>query len=185
MSVKALGYLGVGASQIDDWTSYATAQLGRQPVDRGAAVQKSVPAWMIAKQRLIVDGSLAKAANGSSAGGGCRCGGTGCACRAAGSGRRCRAAGDHQPCRPALRWWAGYIQRSGRQSAGGVPQRSGGERSVSARARHRGWLPVWLPWDGPRADDGAEPRRLPGVLPRPAGVPYQRLHCIAAEESLF
>ncbi|MBS0641748.1 MAG: VOC family protein [Proteobacteria bacterium] len=57
MTVQALGYLGLGASQVDDWMGFATRQLGMQAVDRGGATR----AFRMddRKQRLIVDGDLA------------------------------------------------------------------------------------------------------------------------------
>ena len=57
MSVQALGYLGVGATNLDDWTAYATTNIGMQSVDRGAAGR----AFRMddRRQRLFVDSSLA------------------------------------------------------------------------------------------------------------------------------
>ena len=57
MSVQALGYLGLGAARLDDWSGFATNQLGLQQVDRGGAMR----AFRMddRKQRLIVDGGLA------------------------------------------------------------------------------------------------------------------------------
>ena len=56
MSVQAMGYFWVGTSQLDDWTSFATGQLGLQQVDRGGAIR----AFRMddRKQRLIADGGL-------------------------------------------------------------------------------------------------------------------------------
>ncbi len=56
MSVEAMGYFWVGASKLDDWTSFATGQLGLQQVDRGGAIR----AFRMddRKQRLIADGGL-------------------------------------------------------------------------------------------------------------------------------
>jgi len=56
MTVQAMGYFWVGTSKLDDWTSFATSQLGLQPVDRGGAVR----AFRMddRKQRVIVDGGL-------------------------------------------------------------------------------------------------------------------------------
>src|SRR5260370_16651831 len=39
MEIQALGYLGVGTAQLDDWTSLATRGLGMQAVDRGAGIR--------------------------------------------------------------------------------------------------------------------------------------------------
>ena len=56
MTVQAMGYFWVGTSKLDDWTSFATGQLGLQAVDRGGATH----AFRMddRKQRLIVDGGL-------------------------------------------------------------------------------------------------------------------------------
>ena len=56
MTVQAMGYFWVGTSKLDDWTSFATGQLGLQAVDRGGAMH----AFRMddRKQRLIVDGGL-------------------------------------------------------------------------------------------------------------------------------
>ena len=50
-----MGYFWVGTSKLDDWTSFATGQLGLQPVDRGGAMR----AFRMddRKQRLIADGN--------------------------------------------------------------------------------------------------------------------------------
>jgi len=51
-----MGYFWVGTSKLDDWTSFATGQLGLQQVDRGGAIR----AFRMddRKQRLIADGGL-------------------------------------------------------------------------------------------------------------------------------
>ena len=56
MTVQAMGYFWVGTSKLDDWSSFATGQLGLQAVDRGGAMR----AFRMddRKQRLIVDGGL-------------------------------------------------------------------------------------------------------------------------------
>jgi 2,3-dihydroxybiphenyl 1,2-dioxygenase len=56
VTVQAMGYFWVGTSRLDDWTSFATGQLGLQPVDRGGAMR----AFRMddRKQRLIADGGL-------------------------------------------------------------------------------------------------------------------------------
>ncbi|MFL5252945.1 MAG: VOC family protein [Rhodopila sp.] len=58
MAIQALGYLGIGSTKPDDWTSFATSQLGMQAVDRGGAMR----AFRMddRKQRLIIDGGLAE-----------------------------------------------------------------------------------------------------------------------------
>ncbi|MFL5280629.1 MAG: hypothetical protein ACJ8AW_06435 [Rhodopila sp.] len=57
MTVQALGYFGLGASQVDDWVGFATRQLGMQAVDRGGSMRTF--RMDDRKQRLIVDGGLA------------------------------------------------------------------------------------------------------------------------------
>jgi 2,3-dihydroxybiphenyl 1,2-dioxygenase len=56
MSIQALGYLGIGSDQLDDWGDYATNWLGLQVVDRGASVR----AFRMddRKQRLVIDRSM-------------------------------------------------------------------------------------------------------------------------------
>ena len=55
MEIKALGYLGIGGANVDDWTAFATGQLGVQAVDRGGGMR----AFRMddRKQRLVVDSS--------------------------------------------------------------------------------------------------------------------------------
>jgi 2,3-dihydroxybiphenyl 1,2-dioxygenase len=57
VTVQAMGYIWVGTSKLDDWSSFAIGQLGLQAVDRGGAMR----AFRMddRKQRLIVDGGLA------------------------------------------------------------------------------------------------------------------------------
>ena len=57
MEVQALGYVGVGASDLTDWTNFATNWLGMQMVERGNACR----AFRMddRSQRLVVDRSLA------------------------------------------------------------------------------------------------------------------------------
>ncbi|MCB4825159.1 VOC family protein [Roseicella aerolata] len=54
MTVQALGYLGLGAARLDDWSGFATGRLGMQAVDRGGALR----AFRMddRKQRLIIHG---------------------------------------------------------------------------------------------------------------------------------
>ena len=56
MTVQAMGYFWIGTSKLDDWTRFATSQLGLQAVDRGGAMR----AFRMddRKQRLIADGGL-------------------------------------------------------------------------------------------------------------------------------
>jgi 2,3-dihydroxybiphenyl 1,2-dioxygenase len=57
MEIQALGYLGIGGANVDDWTDFATRHLGMQAVDRGAGLR----AFRMddRKQRLVVDGARA------------------------------------------------------------------------------------------------------------------------------
>ena len=56
MEIQALGYLGVGTAQLDDWTSLATGGLGMQAVDRGAGIR----AFRMddRRQRLVLDSTM-------------------------------------------------------------------------------------------------------------------------------
>ena len=58
MQVQALGYVGIGASDLRDWTDFATNWLGMQMVERGNACR----AFRMddRSQRLVVDRSLAE-----------------------------------------------------------------------------------------------------------------------------
>ena len=57
MEIQALGYMGVGASNLSDWSDFATNWLGMQMVERGNAVR----AFRMddRKQRLVIDRTLA------------------------------------------------------------------------------------------------------------------------------
>jgi 2,3-dihydroxybiphenyl 1,2-dioxygenase len=57
MQVQGLGYVGIGASDLADWTEFATKWLGMQMVERGNACR----AFRMddRSQRLVVDRSLA------------------------------------------------------------------------------------------------------------------------------
>jgi 2,3-dihydroxybiphenyl 1,2-dioxygenase len=57
MEIQALGYVGIGASELTEWTDFATNWLGMQMVERG----NSCRAFRMddRKQRLVVDRSLA------------------------------------------------------------------------------------------------------------------------------
>src|SRR6476620_12639437 len=57
MEVQALGYVGIGASDLAGWTDFATNWLGMQMVERGNACR----AFRMddRRQRLVVDRSLA------------------------------------------------------------------------------------------------------------------------------
>ena len=61
MSLRGLGYVGVGATDLADWTGFATAWLGMQAVDRSASCR----AFRMddRKQRLIVDAGLPEGAH--------------------------------------------------------------------------------------------------------------------------
>src|SRR3954453_21080978 len=56
MEIQAFGYLGIGASNLDDWTAFATSTIGMQSVDRA----RSMRAFRMddRKQRLFVDRTL-------------------------------------------------------------------------------------------------------------------------------
>jgi len=58
IEIQALGYVGVGAANLDDWSDFATKWLGMQMTERGNAVR----AFRMddRKQRLVVDRSLAE-----------------------------------------------------------------------------------------------------------------------------
>jgi 2,3-dihydroxybiphenyl 1,2-dioxygenase len=58
MEIRGLGYVGVGASNLSDWTSFATDWLGMQMIERGNTAR----AFRMddRSQRLVVDRSLAE-----------------------------------------------------------------------------------------------------------------------------
>jgi catechol 2,3-dioxygenase-like lactoylglutathione lyase family enzyme len=53
MAVQALGYLGISTQDIDEWSDFATRQLGSQLVDRGVSRR----AFRVddRRQRVVVD----------------------------------------------------------------------------------------------------------------------------------
>jgi hypothetical protein len=53
MEIQAFGYLGVGASNLDDWAAFATSSVGMQVVDRASSMR----AFRMddRKQRLFID----------------------------------------------------------------------------------------------------------------------------------
>ena len=57
MTIRALGYLGIGASNLTDWSDFATNWLGMQMIERGNTVR----AFRMddRQQRLVIDRSLA------------------------------------------------------------------------------------------------------------------------------
>src|SRR5271170_1230026 len=57
MEIRGLGYMGVGASDLSDWTTFATNWLGMQMIERGNTAR----AFRMddRAQRLVVDRSLA------------------------------------------------------------------------------------------------------------------------------
>jgi len=65
MEIQAFGYLGLGASNLDDWAAFATATIGMQSVDRASSMR----AFRMddRKQRLFID-RAADARDGFSAG---------------------------------------------------------------------------------------------------------------------
>jgi hypothetical protein len=56
MEIQAFGYLGLGASNLDDWTTFATATIGMQSVDRASSMR----AFRMddRKQRLFIDRAI-------------------------------------------------------------------------------------------------------------------------------
>src|ERR1035437_5549216 len=56
MEIQAFGYLGLGASNLDDWTTFATSTIGMQTVDRA----NSMRAFRMddRKQRLFIDRAI-------------------------------------------------------------------------------------------------------------------------------
>jgi 2,3-dihydroxybiphenyl 1,2-dioxygenase len=56
MEIQAFGYLGVGTSQLDEWTSLATRGLGMEAIDRGAGIR----AFRMddRRQRLVLDNTI-------------------------------------------------------------------------------------------------------------------------------
>src|SRR5258708_38719765 len=56
MEIQAFGYLGVGSSNLDDWTAFATSAIGMQSVDRA----NSMRAFRMddRKQRLFIDRAI-------------------------------------------------------------------------------------------------------------------------------
>ena len=63
MTVQALGYVGVRAEGVEDWSSYAGGLLGLQRVDKG----RKTRAFRMddRKQRIVVDGSGGRASPSS------------------------------------------------------------------------------------------------------------------------
>jgi len=39
MEIQAFGYLGLGASNLDDWATFATSTIGMQSVDRASSMR--------------------------------------------------------------------------------------------------------------------------------------------------
>lgn len=58
MTITSLGYVGIGADNLDDWTDFASNWLGMQRVERANAIR----AFRMddRRQRLVIDRSLAK-----------------------------------------------------------------------------------------------------------------------------
>ena len=58
MEIQGLGYMGVGASDLSDWTSFATNWLGMQVIERGNTAR----AFRMddRQQRLVIDRSMAE-----------------------------------------------------------------------------------------------------------------------------
>ena len=123
MEIQALGYVGIGASDLTDWTQFATNWLGMQVVERGNACR----AFRMddRKQRLVVDRSLAE---------GERYFGFEVADAAALDGLAARLEAEGVAVRrepgtlggSALACAVDQLRRSGREPAGGVLGRGGG-----------------------------------------------------------
>jgi 2,3-dihydroxybiphenyl 1,2-dioxygenase len=60
MEIRGLGYVGVGASNLSDWTTFASDWLGMQMIERGNTIR----AFRMddRQQRLVIDHSLAEGA---------------------------------------------------------------------------------------------------------------------------
>ena len=146
MEIQALGYVGIGASDLTDWTEFATNWLGMQMVERGNACR----AFRMddRKQRLVVDRSLAEGERyfGFEVADAAALDGLAARLEAAGVPvqRRARHAGGS-----TLRARVDQLRRSGREPAGGVLGRGGGGRGIPARAQHLG-LPHGAARHGPR-----------------------------------
>src|SRR5262245_33348674 len=56
MEIRAFGYLGLGASNLDDWAAFATSSIGMQAVDRASSMR----AFRMddRKQRLFIDRTI-------------------------------------------------------------------------------------------------------------------------------
>ena len=56
MEIQALGYLGIGTTKLDEWTSLATRGLGMEAIDRGAGTK----AFRMddRRQRLVIDSTM-------------------------------------------------------------------------------------------------------------------------------
>ena len=56
MEIQAFGYLGLGASNLDDWAAFATSTIGMQSVDRASSMR----AFRMddRKQRLFIDRTI-------------------------------------------------------------------------------------------------------------------------------
>jgi len=56
MEIQAFGYLGLGASNLDDWATFATSTVGMQSVDRASSMR----AFRMddRRQRLFIDRTL-------------------------------------------------------------------------------------------------------------------------------
>src|SRR6202166_1184897 len=56
MEIQAFGYLGIGSSNLDDWATFATSNIGMQSVDRAGSMR----AFRMddRKQRLFIDRAI-------------------------------------------------------------------------------------------------------------------------------
>ena len=180
MLVQSLGYVGLRAKDIEDWSGYGTRLLGLQAVDRSRATLAL--RMDDRKQRLIVnaDGGegigffgweVGRRRRARTAGGASRLP------RRRGGARRARARRGA----PGRRSSRGA--RSPGQPAGILPWRRGRRRSVRARTQHLR-VPHRHARPRPRGPSCGADRGDDGVLPRHPRVPSQRLFP-AALRALF
>ena len=180
MDIQGLGYVGIRAKSLEDWTNFGTKFLGMQLIDKSA---KSLALRMDdRKQRVVVaeDGGegvgffgweVADAATLDAVRGEAREG------RRADRPRRARAR------RRTPRQGPDRARRSARQPARSLPRARDHHRAVSARPQHLG-LPHRAARHGSRGAARQGHQRRGAVLSRRARLPPERLHG-AAVQRLF